>query len=31
LPKAVENITIKALIKNETGIVADTYVILDAL
>ena len=31
LPKTVENITIQALIKNETGIVADTYVILDAL
>jgi hypothetical protein len=31
LPKSVENITIKALVKNETGITADTYVILDAL
>ncbi|WP_372745330.1 AsmA-like C-terminal region-containing protein [Lutibacter sp.] len=31
LPKSVENITIKALIKNETGIIADTYVNLDAL
>ena len=31
MPKTVENITIQALIKNETGIVADTYVILDAL
>ncbi|SFS59402.1 AsmA-like C-terminal region-containing protein [Lutibacter maritimus] len=31
LPKSVENIIIKALIKNETGIIADTYVNLDAL
>lgn len=31
LPKSVENIVIKALIKNETGMIADTYVNLDAL
>ena len=31
LPKTVENITIKALIKNESGVVEDTYVILEAL